>query len=223
MLILGIETSCDETAAAIVRDGTHVLSSVISSQRARFENTGGVIPEDAARQQVLCMLPVLNACLAEAKTTPEDIDAIAVTKGPGLLGSLLVGTTTSRTLATLWKKPLIGVHHTLGHLSSTWLAQDDVSQPRRGIARNAPTSGSDVASPFPFTLSSGDTDLWLRTSQRKEGCSAPRGMMPQAKPSTKVRRSSAFPTPAVLRLQKRRKRETHMPTNSRDRCMTILR
>ncbi|MEK7563199.1 MAG: tRNA (adenosine(37)-N6)-threonylcarbamoyltransferase complex transferase subunit TsaD, partial [Patescibacteria group bacterium] len=170
MLILGIETSCDETAAAIVRDGTHVLSSVISSQRARFENTGGVIPEDAARQQVLCMLPVLNACLAEAKTTPEDIDAIAVTKGPGLLGSLLVGTTTSRTLATLWKKPLIGVHHTLGHLSSTWLAQDDVSQPRRGIARNAPTSGSDVASPFPIltlSASGGHTDLWLRTSHTK--------------------------------------------------------
>lgn len=151
MLILGIETSCDETAAAIVRDGTHVLGCVISSQRARFENTGGVIPEDAARQQVLCMLPVLHACLEEAKIDPKDIDAIAVTKGPGLLGSLLVGTTTARTIATLWKKPLIGVHHTLGHLSSPWLTPDDNFQ-------------------FPIltlSASGGHTDLWLRTSHTK--------------------------------------------------------
>ena len=158
MLILGIETSCDETAAAIVKDGTHVLGCIISSQRARFENTGGVIPEDAARQQVLCMLPVLHTCLKEAKIDPRELDAIAVTKGPGLLGSLLVGTTTARTLATLWKKPLIGVHHTLGHLSSTWL--DPIQDSPSTIHHP----------PFPvltLSASGGHTDLWLRTSHTK--------------------------------------------------------
>lgn len=157
MLILGIETSCDETAAAIVKDGTNVLSCVISSQRDRFKRTGGVIPEDAARQQVLCMLPVLNACLQESRLDPQDLDAIAVTKGPGLLGSLLVGTTTARTLATLWKKPLIGVHHTLGHLSSTWLSEDSRFP-------DLPTS------PFPIltlSASGGHTDLWYRESHTK--------------------------------------------------------
>lgn len=153
MLILGIETSCDETAAAVVRDGTDVLSCVITSQCSRFQNTGGVIPEDAARQQVLCMLPVLHECLQKATVEMKEIDAIAVTKGPGLLGSLLVGTTTARTLATLWKKPLIGVHHTLGHLSSTWLMDDQI--------RN---------SEFPIltlSASGGHTDLWYRTSHTK--------------------------------------------------------
>ncbi|TSD00020.1 MAG: O-sialoglycoprotein endopeptidase [Candidatus Peregrinibacteria bacterium Greene1014_49] len=156
MLILGIETSCDETAAAIVKDGTQVLSCVISSQRDRFAQSGGVIPEDAARQQVLCMLPVLHACLTEANITPNTLDAIAVTKGPGLLGSLLVGTTTARVLATLWKKPLIGVHHTLGHLSSTWLSDDS----------RLPIPDSQ----FPIltlSASGGHTDLWHRTSHTK--------------------------------------------------------
>jgi N6-L-threonylcarbamoyladenine synthase len=153
MLILGIETSCDETAAAIVRNGTDVLSCVISSQRDRFEKTGGVIPEDAARQQVLCMLPVLHACLAEAKIDPTDLDAIAVTKGPGLLGSLLVGTTTARVLATLWKKPLIGVHHTLGHLSSTWLQSSEPDNSQFPI--------------LTLSASGGHTDLWYRTSHTR--------------------------------------------------------
>ena len=158
MLILGIETSCDETAAAIVKDGTKVMSCVISSQRERFAHSGGVIPEDAARQQVLCMLPVLNACLLEAKMTPRDIDAIAVTKGPGLLGSLLVGTTTARTLATIWKKPLIGVHHTLGHLSSTWLQE----------IPHSPLTTHDSRFPIlTLSASGGHTDLWLRTSHTK--------------------------------------------------------
>ncbi len=166
MRILGIETSCDETAAAIVDDGTFVRSCVISSQRQKFSTLGGVIPEDAAREQVLCMLPVLKKCLEESGDTPESIDAIAVTKGPGLLGSLLVGTTTARTLAMLWKKPLIGVHHTLGHLSSIWLC--DNAQPG---TRNQPFDQAQDRQPiFPIltlSASGGHTDLWHRTSHTR--------------------------------------------------------
>ena len=121
MLILGIETSCDETSGAIVEDGTRVLSNVISSSRKTFEALAGVIPEQAARMQIECMIPVLEQALKEAGISIKDIDAIAVTRGPGLLGSLLVGTVTARALAAIHRKPLIGVHHTLGHLGSPWL------------------------------------------------------------------------------------------------------
>lgn len=153
MKILAIESSCDETAAAVVENGRTVLGTVISSSRHAFEQTGGVIPEDAARRQVECVLPVINAAMQESNTSWKDIDAIAVTKGPGLLGSLLVGTVAARAIAQIQKKPLIGVHHTLGHLSSTWLgvAADDMPQ-------------------FPIltlSASGGHTDLWLRSSHTK--------------------------------------------------------
>ena len=148
MRILGIETSCDETSAAVVEDGCSVLSNVIASSQQTFRLLAGVIPEEAARKQVECMMPVLRQALDEAKLSLGDIDAIAVTRGPGLLGSLLVGTTTARAIASVWKKPLIGVHHTLGHLSSTWLQ-----------ATESPS--------FPIltlSASGGHTDLWYRTS-----------------------------------------------------------
>lgn len=148
MLILGIETSCDETSAAVVESGYHVQSCVIASSRQAFERSGGVIPEQAAREQMRAIHPVIDQALAEAGATPTDLDAIAVTRGPGLLGSLLVGTVTARTLASLWKKPLIGVHHTLGHLSSPWLD-----------LREEPS--------FPLltlSASGGHTELWLRTA-----------------------------------------------------------
>ena len=119
MLLLGLETSCDETSIAVVRDGRFVLSCVIASSRKDFENTGGVIPEEAARRQQEVILAVLEKSLADAGVTEKDIDAIAVTVCPGLIGSLLVGTFTARALAAVWKKPLIPVHHTLGHLSNT--------------------------------------------------------------------------------------------------------
>ncbi len=155
MLILGIETSCDETSVAVVRDGTMVLSNVIASSRKTFEKLAGVIPEQAARMQVECMIPVLEEALQAAGVTMDQIDAIAVTRGPGLLGSLLVGTVTARTLASMHKKPLIGVHHTLGHLSSTWL-----------------TEGNFPLTSFHFPLltlsaSGGHTDLWYRSSHTK--------------------------------------------------------
>ena len=148
MRILAIESSCDETSASLVENGTHVLSNVIATSRHAFEKSGGVIPEQAARKQVEAILPTIEQALAGTGIEPKDLDALAVTKGPGLLGSLLVGTSTMRVLSKLWNKPLIGVHHTLGHLSSTWLGAEEEFQ-------------------FPIltlSASGGHTELWLRTS-----------------------------------------------------------
>lgn len=148
MLILSIETSCDETSASITKDGSEVLSNIISSSKESFIDSGGVIPEKAAREQVRCTLPVIQKALEKAQIFKDQIDAIAVTKGPGLLVSLLVGATVARTLSSLWKKPLIGVHHTLGHLSSTWL--DAIDEPKFPV--------------LALSASGGHTDLWLRES-----------------------------------------------------------
>lgn len=124
MKILGIETSCDETAAAVVEDGTKILSNVVVSQIDIFAEYGGVIPEVAARSHLEAMMPVVKKALADAKCTWDDIDAIAVTHAPGLLGSLLVGTLTARTLAVLHDKPLYAVHHLKSHVYANWLAGD---------------------------------------------------------------------------------------------------
>ncbi len=153
MRILAIESSCDETAAAVIEDGVHVRSNVISTSRKSFEQTGGVIPEDAARKTVECIGPVINQALEGVIASWDDIDAIAVTRGPGLLGSLLVGTTAARAIARIRNKPLIGVHHTLGHLSSTWLETDPSNQPQFPI--------------LTLSASGGHTDLWLRTAHTK--------------------------------------------------------
>ncbi|MCK5019805.1 MAG: tRNA (adenosine(37)-N6)-threonylcarbamoyltransferase complex transferase subunit TsaD [Candidatus Peribacteraceae bacterium] len=148
MIILGIETSCDETAVGIVQNGTNVLANAISSSKNTFSEIGGVIPEKAARAQVECMLPMLHLALKQANISKDEIDAIAVTKGSGLLGSLLVGVMSARTLAMLWRKPLIGIPHTLGHLSSVWLDK----------AEN-PTFPA-----FTLSVSGGHTELWIRKS-----------------------------------------------------------
>jgi len=147
MLVLGIETSCDETSAAVVENGHKVLSCVIASSRDAFALSGGVIPEQAAREQIRAIHPMIDQALTQASITEIDLDAIAVTRGPGLLGSLLVGTVTARTLASLWKKPLVGIHHTLGHLSSTWL--DEMEEPAFPL--------------LTLSASGGHTELWLRT------------------------------------------------------------
>ena len=125
MLILGIETSCDETAAAVVRDGVEILSNVVVSQIDIFAEYGGVIPEVAARSHLEAMMPVIDKALTDAKCTWDNIDAIAVTHAPGLLGSLLIGTLTARTLAILHNKPLYAVHHLKSHVYANWLSQDE--------------------------------------------------------------------------------------------------
>jgi len=121
MKILGIETSCDETAAAVVENGTRVLSNVIFSQIPLHQRTGGVVPEVAAREHVIKIVPVIEEALKLAGTSFENIDAIAVTQGPGLLSSLVIGVTAASTLATVLKKPLIPVNHIAGHIYANWL------------------------------------------------------------------------------------------------------
>lgn len=121
MKILAIETSCDETSAAVVEDGSSVVSLVVNSQIDLHKAFGGVVPEVAARSHIEVMLPVVQQALSEAHVTWDDIDAIAVTQGPGLLGALLVGVLTARTLAWSLDKPLIPVHHILGHVYANWI------------------------------------------------------------------------------------------------------
>lgn len=126
MIILGIETSCDETAAAIVEGKNNqsrvkLLSNVIASSIDIQAKYGGVVPEQAARQQLKTIIPVIKGALQEARCKPKSIDAIAVTCGPGLIGSLLVGVETAKTLSLVWNKPLISVNHLLAHFYASWL------------------------------------------------------------------------------------------------------
>ncbi len=127
MKILGIETSCDETAASVVEDGNKILSNVVVSQIDIFAEYGGVIPEVAARSHLEVMMPVINKALSDASCNWDDIDAIAVTHAPGLLGSLLIGTLTARTLAILHNKPLYATHHLKSHVYANWLGSPDIS------------------------------------------------------------------------------------------------
>ena len=123
MNILGIETSCDETAAAVVHEGRWVLSNVIASQMELHARYGGVVPELASRQHITAIMPVVREALDESGLDREQIDAIAVTEGPGLAGALLVGVNVAKTLAFTWRKPLIPVNHLEGHIYSNWLAR----------------------------------------------------------------------------------------------------
>jgi len=122
MIILGIETSCDETAASLVQDGTKILSNIVASSQELHIKTGGIIPEVAAREQIKCIVPVIEEALtSKIYNLKSNIDAIAVTIGPGLIGSLLVGVETAKTLAYLWNKPIIAVNHLLAHVYANFL------------------------------------------------------------------------------------------------------
>ena len=123
MYILGIESSCDETSASIVKNGTEEISTVISSQIDIHKDFGGVVPEIASRHHVKNITMVLEECLTQANMTMDDIDAIAITYGPGLIGSLLIGLEAAKTLAFLYKKPLIPVHHIAGHIYANSLVR----------------------------------------------------------------------------------------------------
>ncbi len=124
MRILGIETSCDETAAAVVEDGVKVMSNVIASSVDLHAKTGGVVPEVAAREHIRQITPVVDHALMEAKVSWDDIDAIAVTHAPGLVASLLIGINTAQTLAYIHKKPLIPIHHIAGHIYANFLERE---------------------------------------------------------------------------------------------------
>jgi N6-L-threonylcarbamoyladenine synthase len=119
--ILAIETSCDETAAAVLEDGRALLASTVASQMEMHARFGGVFPEVASRQHVLSITPVIKQTLADAHLTLGDVDAIAVTRGPGLAGSLVVGMNAAKGLALGSERPLVGVNHLEGHLYSAWV------------------------------------------------------------------------------------------------------
>ncbi len=121
MLVLGIETSCDETSAAVVKDGKEILSNVISSQISTHQLFGGVVPEIASRKHLENILPVIEKALTDAKVQLEEIDAIAVTQGPGLVGALLVGIAAAKAIAYALEKPLIAVNHLDGHIYANFL------------------------------------------------------------------------------------------------------
>lgn len=128
MKILAIESSCDETSVAIVEDGRLVHANEIASQIAKHMETGGVVPEVAAREHMQVMLPVLRLAMKQAKATWSDIDAVAVTKEPGLIGSLVVGRTTAAALSFAQGKPLIEVNHIHGHMYAPWLVPADIAE-----------------------------------------------------------------------------------------------
>jgi N6-L-threonylcarbamoyladenine synthase len=129
MRILGIETSCDETAAAVVTDGTQVASSVVSSQVDLHARYGGVVPEVASRAHVDMLMPVVAQSLVEAGVNGSDIDAVAATVGPGLIGSLLVGVSAAKSLALVWDVPFIAVNHLEAHLYAAFLEEPAIELP----------------------------------------------------------------------------------------------
>src|SRR5207249_238359 len=132
MIILGIETSCDETAAAVIKgSGKNVKlkSNVVASSLLMHGKTGGIIPENAAREQIKYILTVINEALTKAQTNLSDVDAIALTYGPGLIGSLLVGVETVKTIAYVLDKPIIPVNHMVGHIYANWIDSPQIKFP----------------------------------------------------------------------------------------------
>lgn len=150
MNILAIETSCDETSAAVVHEGRWVRSNVIASQADLHARYGGVVPELASRQHITAIIPVVQEALEIAQVTRDDIDAIAVTEGPGLAGALLVGVNFAKTLAFAWRKPLVPVNHLEGHVYSNWL-----------IAPGAAASDPPALPALCLIVSGGHTELLL--------------------------------------------------------------
>jgi tRNA N6-adenosine threonylcarbamoyltransferase len=128
-LVLGLESSCDETAAAVVRDGTEILSNVVHSQIELHSRYRGVVPEIASRSHTTRVLPILLGALDEAGVAPEDLDAIAVTNRPGMIGCLLVGIAAAKSLSWLTETPLIGVDHILAHIHAGFMTKPDLALP----------------------------------------------------------------------------------------------
>ncbi len=153
MIILGIETSCDETAAAVLEQKSgriQILSNIVASSASLQSKYGGIIPEQAAREQIKSIIPVITEALEQAKIKSENLDAIAVTYGPGLIGSLLVGVETAKVLAKVWSKPLIPVNHLIGHFYANWISTETPTFPCIGLL-----------------VSGGHTDLVLFTAHGK--------------------------------------------------------
>jgi N6-L-threonylcarbamoyladenine synthase len=162
-IILGIESSCDETAAAVVRSGEQVISNVVASQFATHQPYGGVVPELASREHLRAIVPVVRQALAEAHHTYDSVDAIAVTQGPGLTGALLVGISYAKALAFALDKPLIAVNHIEGHIHAVLLdlSQNDLSQNQQPQKVNHELQFPVLA----LVVSGGHTHLYLAARQ----------------------------------------------------------
>ncbi len=133
MIILGIETTCDEMAVAVVEDGVKILSNVIASQSSFHKKFGGVYPEMAARQHVDMLIPTIKQALEEAHITPKDLDLIAVARGPGLIGPLLVGLNAAKALSLAWDIPFVGVNHVEAHLYAAMMSNQIFTFPALGV------------------------------------------------------------------------------------------
>lgn len=133
MIVLGIETSCDETAVALVEDGRKILVNLVASQEDIHRPFGGVVPELASREHLRLLLPLLERALVEADLSPSQLYAVAFTRGPGLIGALLVGTSFAKALAYGWQLPLIGIHHLKAHLYASLLEGETLSFPLVGL------------------------------------------------------------------------------------------
>ncbi len=159
MKILGIESSCDETAAAVVEDGRRLLSNVVHTQIDIHKQYGGVVPEVAARSHIEVINPVINKALTDAGCTWDDIDAIAVTYAPGLIGSLLVGTLAARTLAIIHNKPLYAIHHVEAHVYANFITEIGGvgdSEIGNGLKKLAPLPSSQPLFPMLALIVSGN-------------------------------------------------------------------
>jgi len=147
--ILGIETSCDETAAAVVADGKIIKSSVVASQTKLHEKYGGVVPEIASRAHIENIYPVISEAIKQADVSKDDIDAIAVANQPGLTVALIIGVTAAKTLSLMWEKPLIAINHLHAHLQSAVLGEKDLELPAVAlIVSGGHTSLYDYRSPL---------------------------------------------------------------------------
>lgn len=127
MLVLGIETTCDETGAALVREGHQVLSNIVASSADIHEKYGGVFPELACRRHIEAILPVIDEAMKKARVQPEEIDLIAIAKGPGLVGALLIGMQVAKGLSLAWNRPFVGVNHVEAHLYAAMMGKEVTS------------------------------------------------------------------------------------------------
>ena len=182
-LTLGIETSCDETAAAVIKGGREILSNVVLSQIDIHQKYGGVVPEIASRHHIEAVFPVIQEALQQAQVGLDEIEVIAVTYGPGLVGSLLVGVAAAKALAFAADKPLVGVNHIEGHIYANFLTGQEIKPPLVCL-----------------TVSGGHTDLLLIPRLGNMRSWGAPGMMLPAKPLTRWPGFWACPTPEALRL-----------------------
>ena len=192
--ILAIESSCDETAASVVKNGRCVLSNIISSQIELHKLYGGVVPEIASRKHIEKINQVIQEALDTAGMTLDDLDAIGVTYGPGLVGALLVGVAEAKAISYAKKLPLVGVHHIEGHISANYIENPDLEPPF-----------------ICLVVSGGHTHLWQCAIMENTRYSGTRGTTRPERPSTRWPAPSAWAIPAAPRSISFPKREIRRP------------